>query len=1401
MGRRWRSRIFHEPGCEDGRQRSLFPLPTLKGVGDIAGQVCSSVRQRLHRREHIRERVNMAIDAMNSLYFGRSGPCGGEVANISSLPQGQRECIRSIVESVSAFGAPPPAASRSRALQALRASSGGYCEPEVGVGDVVDMQLSQLSLPRGSVAGVNLDESLEGPLEMMVNDFGHWMLQDASTWSSICDDAYKIKPYNDPSLAHRPTYLAFLKHLNSCGILGTTSVCRGRVGAFSVSKKPKLVGDTLCPRQRLILDCRQVNLQFREPPHCELGSLAAVSEMVLEKDQTLFVSGSDIQDCFYAARISSEFSNFFCLLSDITSSEAHSIFGDEFTYNEFGRISPCITVLPMGFSWSFYLIQKMHEQSALRALQCDRSQLILDGYPSPKLSGSQVAAMPYCDNVHCMSLDQESCQRGKDRMCEDLTGLGFTLHEDAEASSFFPTLGGIIDGKNGKVKPTPSRAWNVILAFESLLEGPVDWVVLQRLLGHAMTICTINRYGMSIFRSLYDYVEAAPIPRPLNKKERQEVRTFIGLVPLLVGEMKRPWSTTISCSDSSPEGYGVCQRHLEKDRVHELGSWQDRWRFKHLEPSLWRPRERAQGLDVVGDPRTARASKSEGDIKDMYSYNNYFPEVPLDVTEPSAWQTKLMGRWSNTGEHITVKEGRALVLAVKRLTRSSSSRGQRHLVLLDSFALCMAVNKGRACNFKMLRCMQQLSALCLAGGFSVRVRWVPSERNVADGPSRGQIAAGAYQTPCAYSKRSVQTQANGEIGNFAEGDESWESVEGARCDQGDSEEHQAEAKEPSGEGAADSSQSSSQALEGDGESKSSILGGGSVGQAESTDHPREMLSVKGYRDTVCRLLPEVSEFLQGGRFAASSKRIHRRPLGRIYGSVVPRRKGHERGRKDPCKHRISSLHLEREDGEIPESTEGVEKRGSTREQNSSPHGLGVWHGDDYAASGPPHEGFEDDHGLRHLHEAWGRDRPDGEEPSPSDQRRGEAVSMVCHSGQTFRRASTRQSGHLRQQHPPGLQGSKMVGSPASSDGQVEEEPGLKTVRLQCRRVSEGVCDSSQHDGSAQPPSIPTPSRRCSRGSKCRDTKLPRSQSPRALANRCQRPQIHEGGQDSTAHEPVVTRRFGILSMVSQEHGESFQGRSSSTKLRSGGETQDVATSTCLPHSFGLEVFAGTARITKSLQQRGIQAFPVDICISPFHNVLDSKLEHRVFNLVRTGRVSFVWCGMPCTSFSRARKWDGRGPGPIRTDDYLWGLPDLSFADKNKVDTGNALLYFTIRLLRLCEKYRIPYVLENPLSSMAWLMPPIQRFLRTYSPHIIHLDYCQFGEPWRKPTQLLFNYLDLSSVALQCQPFHGNCSRSKRPHLRLAGRDEKGVFWTLRAQPYPTELTDKIAALVAQVLKG
>ena len=80
----------------------------------------------------------------------------------------------------------------------------------------------------------------------------------------------------------------------------------------------------------------------------------------------------------------------------------------------------------------------------------------------------------------------------------------------------------------------------------------------------------------------------------------------------------------------------------------------------------------------------------------------------------------------------------------------------------------------------------------------------------------------------------------------------------------------------------------------------------------------------------------------------------------------------------------------------------------------------------------------------------------------------------------------------------------------------------------------------------------------------------------------------------------------------------------------------------LPHAFALEVFAGTGRIVSSLLALGIPAYPIDICIYPDHDVLHAAVEHRIFNWIRKKRITFVWCGMPCTTFSRARKLDGLG---------------------------------------------------------------------------------------------------------------------------------------------------------------
>ena len=60
---------------------------------------------------------------------------------------------------------------------------------------------------------------------------------------------------------------------------------------------------------------------------------------------------------------------------------------------------------------------------------------------------------------------------------------------------------------------------------------------------------------------------------------------------------------------------------------------------------------------------------------------------------------------------------------------------------------------------------------------------------------------------------------------------------------------------------------------------------------------------------------------------------------------------------------------------------------------------------------------------------------------------------------------------------------------------------------------------------------------------------------------------------------------------------------------------------------------------------GMPTFAIDVCLFPTHDVLDPAIELKILKWITDGRVMLVWAGMPCAMFSRARKYDGRGPGP------------------------------------------------------------------------------------------------------------------------------------------------------------
>jgi hypothetical protein len=910
--------------------------------------------------------VNKAIHSLNLLFAGGEDFPRSTVENWVQLPLCQKDTLSHILAVVKDVGPPQLVASGPEALSALRVASSTYSPVELGVGTPVPMDLASLSLPDGTVAGVDLVGALHEPVRGMVLDFENAMLQDADRWTEISRDSKSLIPYSDPMLKNRGPYHKFLKRLHEAGVLGYTTNCRGRVGAFSVSKKHKMVDGVRVERQRLVLDCRQTNALFRPSPHTELGSLQALSDLTLGPEQSLFLAGADIKDCFYAVSMPAEMGNFFCLEQDLSLEEARSIFGIQCSLPDSGWVSPCITVLPMGFSWSFYLVQHIHESTALSSLGLGRDHVVLDSSPAPDFSPHTILTMPYCDNVHCIGDDAVTVDRATKSVCKGLEALGFTLHEEQSATTEMETLGGVVDGQRGQVRTTGKRIAYLSAAFDYVQTIVVSVEDIQRLLGHAMVVCVLNRCGMSIFRRLYDFVSSCSSPRRLTHLECMECKIFSGILPLLFADLRKPWSEEVHITDASPTGFGICSRSLDPQLSQDIGKWNERLRFKRLPPEQWKPRRRAAGLDPFSDIGTAVSLGDGFDESYGYCNNELFPEVPHQVLNAPDWKTVKMGRWKRRSEHITLKEGRALAFCVKRLSRASKNRNHRHLIFVDSMALAFAVTKGRAHSFGLLRVCQQLSALSLACGFSLRLRWVPSELNCADGPSRGQKHPGPFQKGEFSALDSADTSAEEKQASTLSDAASKDPSEAPASCTSDNAQAEGEAAQCYGyeQDTPSSSQNSWEAPHLGRE------GCRATGADTAADRVGRKEHIHRSSQSVQVVPDEVREFLQGRRLAVASCRKLRRGFGRLLGYHVPGQQISKRRREDCRSHGVQFPRTARPSDKKQASFEGMEEGATTKEQTANAGHSNGRYGHGYAGKRKASPCSENGGRLRHLPTSW-----------------------------------------------------------------------------------------------------------------------------------------------------------------------------------------------------------------------------------------------------------------------------------------------------------------------------------------------------------------------------------------------------------------------------------------------
>ena len=1390
----WAGDLFSAAKFSNGpweRFGDVFPLPLPRDLG-YAGDVHSlrsrRSRQRVHKRRTLVDRERGSVWALNTL-AGFPDEAGWPS---HCLNRAQESVIERVKRAHRTRPPPLDDASPQAALRQLLMKKAGSAYGVDQPGQLVSYSREKLSIPRDQLTPVNLESILPEREREQLADFESHMLLDDESIALVLERGFQGDCHLDPVLAHDPQkYHELIGDLYQARLISFTMKPKVQVGLFCVAKKGG--------RQRLIVDARRSNKLFAPPPSTVLGSVDAWARLEVGGESEVFLAQEDIKDCFYRLGISQRLGEYFCLpeVDPELLRQAIGFMPEELQRvldEDSGPVYPFFQVLPMGFSWAFHLAHQAHQEIARTTLP--GVPFARDRRAAPRLgrqAGEQSRALlVYADNANHLGVKRDEVGEDQRRLIEALHGHGLSTHDVMEPAQLGESLGVRIDGFSGKVGPTAKRDWNLDRALMACSSRPaISGEELQVIIGHMTVRSLLHRGVMGILRHAYSFVESSYCRRQrLWPSVVQELELFRNLMPLAVGSLRSCWASEVLATDACPSGYAVCRTEAGPAEVAAVGREDERWRFHRGGPERAPPR--AAALDtalVFEDPLTVKPDEVAGEV---LIENPDFVEVPRSLLHPDRWRLLWNAPFGGK-EPIHVLECRSILSAVKHMCRDSRRHGQRVLVLNDNMGVCLAVQKGRASDFSLLRLIRRISAHCLACGLRLHVRWVASEHNVADKGSRaweghkGERSQNGNSSKESQEGRCGLLEGGGREGKPEDGNVAWRHFRRDR-------EVGWEEEMPKSIAEARATSKSAEASRFDEHVESqSEKEGSSMGATEKVCKASE-----GYRGRVLDPGAGEREGINSAGLREQASRFLRLrdiPSAGDKGRV-PARRGAVRLRRQPVLGwrklqlwpeaprclRVSAARRsqggEASPSPVPPVSQGVEAHGSHTNTFAAPrvHEVLDLGGDDRCWSegdGALQRGI-----VQHVRSAGRVASHEGGGFRLPQQR----VQSLRPGTFALREGRGEQDGCLRRGPHLGRREGALVGEPdeVPCGCPFKGRRGGGHVELQGVGLSSDMEDGRGSAG--DPGDRPQPLSESPWGSKSRSLDAVeehrRHTEAGSMGCGCECEDLRQAREAPTGPEQVRESLAAVwgdgegrLSPLVPQWIQSAAGASAGTD-------EQTAEGRAM-----LSLFGGAAEPAKAWARRGGHAAVIDVAGDPANDL--SKPARWNILARHLHRFSLLGIDLPCNTWSRARRGPPGScfPQPLRGDDAhtILGLPDLSEKDAATVKAANRMVIGACKLIRRALRLGIPGYLENPMCSRLWLCPMIRKLLQDTRVTVVKVDMCQYGTQWMRPTKLMVwnvNKFDM----LRCRS-RGVCDRTSKAHLVLTGISGKR-FLTEHAQVYP-----------------
>ena len=237
----------------------------------------------------------------------------------------------------------------------------------------------------------------------------------------------------------------------------------------------------------------------------------------------------------------------------------------------------------------------------------------------------------------------------------------------------------------------------------------------------------------------------------------------------------------------------------------------------------------------------------------------------------------------------------------------------------------------------------------------------------------------------------------------------------------------------------------------------------------------------------------------------------------------------------------------------------------------------------------------------------------------------------------------------------------------------------------------------------------------------------------------------------------------------------------------------------------VELYAGSARLSKACQQVGVRSVAVDKTTQRSQGnrtfVCDVTNEAdlcmlKSFLSAEGDNLAWLHIAPACGTASRAREKPNRTlekagyrvPKPCRSDQYPLGLPNLQGLDKTRTEAANEVYKVTAELVRMVPKLGVVCTIENPSNSLFWKVPYIADMICDLGGYDLVFDSCCHGGSRKKSTKFWCTHDWFLGLAATCP---GNDSHF---HKSWAPTVVDGVvqYPTAEEAAYPELLCQRLA---------